>query len=380
MRPIPLRDIKNLVGRAGRAGHNLKGLVIAINDKEYSYIKPVIHDDITLPVEGHLYRVVTAIKNYLAENKLELSEQLFEETGEGFLSLIDKIDSSLISLLPEDETGDLESVALDLARKTFAYHHSNDEDKEWVDKLFRIRGNIVKKLIDNQELQKIREVGVSPRLYSNLRDIVLKSPLLDDDSISFDALLNYFFDIVSQLPQYISELQSFNEKEGLNLETNNLKDIIRMWTAGKWYHEIAKITQIEIEQILELFSSFIDFNLKLLFSAIVKALEQSHGQQLFVEISKNLPEFLELGLNDDNQLWLRRMGMHNRFAILSIDRWIKTQGHVLLEQEALKNLLKANFDSLSRRLKLDLPNLAFDEAEQFLHELTNTASIFEVDN
>lgn len=60
------RDIKNLVGRAGRAGSNTKGLVICANEKQWPNVAAVAKHAPGEPVRGALRELMTRLRNALA--------------------------------------------------------------------------------------------------------------------------------------------------------------------------------------------------------------------------------------------------------------------------------------------------------------------------
>ena len=63
-RPIPMlaRDIRNLVGRAGRAGSSTKGLVICANPNQWPAVQPVATGQPGEDVHGALRALVEALQ------------------------------------------------------------------------------------------------------------------------------------------------------------------------------------------------------------------------------------------------------------------------------------------------------------------------------
>ena len=62
---IRKRDIKNIIGRAGRAGLEKEGIVISVNPSEYQYIREVIDEERIEPVNGSLFRIINEITQFL---------------------------------------------------------------------------------------------------------------------------------------------------------------------------------------------------------------------------------------------------------------------------------------------------------------------------
>lgn len=72
------RDIKNLVGRAGRAGANTKGLVICANPGQWGLVLPVAAQGAGEPVRGSLVSLVRQLRNFLARQGMALSNDFLE--------------------------------------------------------------------------------------------------------------------------------------------------------------------------------------------------------------------------------------------------------------------------------------------------------------
>ena len=113
------RDIKNLVGRAGRAGASTKGLVICANSNEWPIVEQVARQAPGEPVRGALRELVERVKGRLALQNIALTNEILENWV-ALHTLIDGIDATLIDLATE-EIGEaqLETLARQLADKTF---------------------------------------------------------------------------------------------------------------------------------------------------------------------------------------------------------------------------------------------------------------------
>ncbi|MBL0064979.1 MAG: DEAD/DEAH box helicase [Bacteroidetes bacterium] len=95
--PLPLRDLKNLIGRAGRAGKETKGTIIVVNPKDQSILSDVVANRNMEDVKGFLYYVIQVIERYITRNATTLSNELLDQLKEA-----DYIDNSIIQLLAED--------------------------------------------------------------------------------------------------------------------------------------------------------------------------------------------------------------------------------------------------------------------------------------
>jgi len=89
------RDIKNLVGRAGRAGVNTKGLVICANPGQWGLVLPVAAQGAGEPVRGSLVSLVRQLSTFLARQGMALSNEFLEDVGAVY-PVVDGVDSTLM--------------------------------------------------------------------------------------------------------------------------------------------------------------------------------------------------------------------------------------------------------------------------------------------
>ena len=116
------RDIKNLVGRAGRPGSETKGLVICVNPNHWSLVEPVAAAEPGERVSGALLALMLQLRRALGQQRL--SNEILEAIPE-LHTLVDGVDATLVDLAAE-EVGEelLARIARDIARETFAAHQA----------------------------------------------------------------------------------------------------------------------------------------------------------------------------------------------------------------------------------------------------------------
>ena len=101
--PLLSRDIKNLVGRAGRAGATTKGLVICANDAQWPAVERVAMEEPGENMVSALRGLIDRLQQYLAlQNRVLTNENL--EATPLLHTLIDGIDSTLVDLAAEEIT------------------------------------------------------------------------------------------------------------------------------------------------------------------------------------------------------------------------------------------------------------------------------------
>ena len=137
------RDIKNLVGRAGRAGSATKGLVVCANSQQWSVVEPVATQQPGERVDGALLDLMGRLRAALSQQSLVLTNEILEDTTE-LHTLIDGIDATLIDLAAEELGEDeLVSIARELAGETFASRQATPDTAALMRDVFDLRARRV---------------------------------------------------------------------------------------------------------------------------------------------------------------------------------------------------------------------------------------------
>lgn len=365
--PLRIRDIKNLVGRAGRAGKETKGFAITINNNDFDVLRKVIDNEKNEKVEtvnGYFHFIINKITDFIKTERLKITNELLEHQKEWFKQLIDDIDISIIDLLAEEiEVDNLIENIDKLVENTFAFKQSTDIEKDTLKKVFHTRGKKLKSYIESDEFDLIKSSGSSLRLYDFIKEnIDIKNKIWNaiDDPTS-DEWIDFFLDIVLKVPKVVNKVEKFIENND-NVELLDIIIIIKLWIKGKWYSTMAEKTNLDVNTILELFSSVIKYPLQNVSSNIIKTVKDISVKEN-IEISNtivNWPKFLLYGLKSKLQLDLIELGFKDRINILALSEWIniRTSYTYIIE---LKRFILENNNRILNQLKDDLPKLAYEK-------------------
>uniref|UniRef100_UPI00059360BA hypothetical protein n=1 Tax=Legionella tunisiensis TaxID=1034944 RepID=UPI00059360BA len=93
------------------------------------------------PAYGALYRLIESLNKVVTERQIQLSNEIFEAQNTNFLSILDKIDSALINLIPyEVVSEEIERYVEKLLEGTLAYNYCDTEIlKSRIKELFVLR-------------------------------------------------------------------------------------------------------------------------------------------------------------------------------------------------------------------------------------------------
>ena len=368
--PLNTRDLKNLVGRAGRAGKETKGLVIIPHGSDFDLIESLINESKIEPVKGQLYNIIHLITNALQKQRLQLTSEILDELDDYFQSLLDSIDVSMIDLLGEEINSEqLSDLVQQLISQTLSYYQSDDNEKETLKTIFSIRAEKLKPFIDTGEFKILKSSGTTLRLYDDIKANIDFNDEIWSQSFSSeaDAWLDYILDkSLFNLNHFKVALTKFNEANGCSLEQDEIRESIKLWMGGYWFHDIASNLNLQIYQVLRLINSFLSFNVQSIVSSIIRLKDLIDEDFEMPEIITNWPYLLQYGISKQQELNLFEMGLIDRVAVLSLSFSLEKIEYNHIDYNNLKYYLISYHKVLIENLPNDIPSISLKKIEKFL--------------
>ncbi|TGL35926.1 DEAD/DEAH box helicase [Leptospira koniambonensis] len=374
--PIQLRDLKNLIGRAGRAGKETRGLIIVPNKKDFERVKLLIKDNNFEPIRGALYNLIQELTQKIINQRILLSEETIEEADETFQKLIDSIDLSIVDLLSEEfEISDFEKLLTDLLTKTLSYAQLNAEEKGTMNSLFEIRGEKIKSLIQTGDFKYLKKSGATYRLFKDINEKVdFQNEIWQKQLDPLDSnWLSFILDtILFNLNQYKIELEEFLSNNGdLPLTNDDIKEAIKMWVEGNWYSEISAKINVEVFQSLRLINLFLSFNVHRIISTVIKIAETRIETTSLSNSILIWPSLLQFGISNELQVDLLNMGLIDREAVWALSNSIDSAGYRYSDYDSLREYLITNGDQLKLLINGDVPKISLEKIGSFIDTLQN---------
>jgi superfamily II DNA/RNA helicase len=318
------RDIKNLVGRAGRAGATTKGLVICANPGQWPAVERVA---LELPGENlvsSLRNLLDQLQRYLAVQNIVLTNQDLEETPD-LHTLIDGIDSTLIDLASEEVTDErLVQLAAELADQTFAGQSAGPLSREVLRTVFRLRASRVAEIRTSGRLGWIRETGARMRMIETV-EVDLLNSFGEWDTLQ-DSLNDQFVTAILEWAWTHGNLEGdlraafhLEAADDLNEVRDSLFQLVRRWLLGDSYSGLAVASGRELDDVMGIYTGVISYGLQTVveqaISLIAKLLE-AQGRGLS-EAARAFPDLLRFGAPTAGAIMLSKAGIrHRRAAIL----------------------------------------------------------------
>ncbi len=363
------RDIKNLVGRAGRAGANTKGLVICANSEQWNLILPVAKQGKVGAIHGALISAVLGLQNHLRVNGLVLTNEILESSP-ALNSLVDGVDSTLIDLLSE-EIGEEELIELakNLAGQTFASRQADESTQLILEDIFLLRAERVGKARQSGRLIWMKQTSARLRLVDSVEADLL--PMLDDwDSIKspMDAdLLRILLGWCWSRPELeiaIRRAYRIRDDESVDAVKESFARVVSDWLHGMTFHSIAQNDGRSMDEILGIFAGAIFFELQTLVEQGVTILKMLLGslQKPLSPAVDRFSEHLRFGVPSETALALALGGLRHRRAAWLLGRAKQLQNSTLQEYSALR--------AVAHKLLLDYERIGRNQLGDLVYEST----------
>lgn len=360
--PLEKRDLKNLIGRAGRAGKETKGTIIVVNPKDQSILSDVLANRNLEDVKGFLYYVVQVIENYITRNRTSLSNELLDQLKEA-----DYIDNSIIQLLAEDlPVENLEQEINTLIENTLTFYQSNDNLKTRLRELFSLRAERVRPLIENGNINLIRYTGIPLRSFSRIEELVdHKQDFLSEIENPLDGRwIDFLFDILYQF-------EDFKNSIPLDISKEKFIDTLAVWISGGWYHDVAHSLGLSVDEAL-VFIKFLEYGLQNSTGSIIKYIESKRKEddQKTSDTILNWPNYLIHGVDSRLKLDLSEINIPDRILIQQIANWFIGNAIVYKDQETLISIILSVRRELKEYLERRVPQISLDLLNQYFYRAT----------
>lgn len=285
------RDIKNLVGRAGRAGATTKGLVLAANEDQWHLIDPVARQMPGEKLLGSLRKFLEALRDLLATRTQPLDNASLEASmGNGSIrALVEGVDATLIELATEEIGAEkLVELAHKVAMSTFAAQGADKGATQLLQDVFKLRSEAILAIRSSGRLSWLRDTGASTRMIASVETELYPSrddwASLTDDS--FESLCISLFDwawMHAELKISSSEAFRLEPDQSPDLVKDKIFALIRYWLSGMPMIEIAEHFEESLDDLLAIHSRVVTYSLQTILEqgvALLAKLLESNGQQL----------------------------------------------------------------------------------------------------
>lgn len=348
------RDIKNLVGRAGRAGATTKGLVICANAGQWPLVAPVAHQEPGERVSGALLQLMNRLHTALDQQNLVLTNEILENEIR-LHTLIDGIDATLIDLATEEIGEDeLIRIAEEISSQTFAARQTAPETAVLMTRVFRLRAQRVAAIKQAGRLGWIRQTGARARMLESVEEKLL--PLRatwDDIDISTDPdLIEAILSWVWDLPE-IAEAIKDAYRDAVP-SRQDFAEVLKGWIGGYPLVDLARQAELDIDTMLGVHAKVISYVLQVTVEqgiGLLKKLLETSDRELSQAVV-DFPDYLRFGVPTPTAKVLAESGVRHRRAAVALGQSRELNARFLNNRDAVIFVARQSLEDRDRWLPL----------------------------
>lgn len=321
-----VRDIKNLVGRAGRAGVTTKGLVICANEKQWPLVEKVARQVPGETLKGALCQLLGKLRKAVRQGVV-LTNQILENNPR-LHTLTDGVDATLIDLASE-EIGESELIrlAVRIADQTFASYQVDADSKTLLHNVFELRAQRMIDIRSAGRLGWLRETGTRARMVEAVETALLTlHDTWEDVSTPIDAtvvkiLLEWSWK-QSELQSAVRSAYRLKDTDDSDSVRDSFFQTVHLWLLGYRFREMAAHVGQSVNDILGVHTGVITFALQTIVEqgvALLGKLLESQDRTLASAVVE-FPEHLRFGVPTTPARILAAGGVRHRSAAVQLAR------------------------------------------------------------
>lgn len=378
---IKIRDFHNLMGRAGRAGIHGEGTVIfsdpALFDNRdvrgenwrWDDVKNLLSPNKTEPTGSSLLKLILPLQNEKATNfidatPLNLIQGLLKQRGEIFAwatqlpediikigfssksilwqleekcSVLDAIESFLMSYREDNSSEIFLATALVLARETFAYALANEDEKQQIEEAFReIAQHIEQKIPDTNDQARYGRTLLGINLSLEIDKWAMEN-MARVRAVASDIDL---LDVLWPMLQNLTSEKLIRDVE----PANAINTLAKEWIVGKPFHSLfatlndlkatypygTKRRKFTEAMVVDLCEQGFGFELPLLLAAVTEAISaqlavDEEEKNRLVDLMNLLQKRFKYGLPTQSTIAFYEVGFAERVVAQAVDTAIGIQ-------------------------------------------------------
>lgn len=350
---MPLDDLMNVIGRAGRAGKETYGMVIGNADKTWYILKAAKGEGLQ-PAKGQMSGLLEDIAKEERKKGNELTDDEMKELLEatGYAESLDKM-----IMLSTDEFSLQNADADAIASSSLTYHLTSHQGQRNLRRVFSSRFKNLQGLASDI-FDTYKQTGISPKEIEGLSSRIYDN--LGWDNIEVEDLCESNF-IGTML-----QMTDFGKTEE---KSQQYAAVLQMWMRGFTYKQIADDVGLSVDDTVDSIERLTrDFLMQS--KAIIRYV--CYRFNVENEAFGYWPIFVEKGLCTTTQAILCRKGLSDRIALHAVDRFVREEtnwqilGESLL-RDLILGLLRRKRSELDGFLgRSGIPMLSRERVDEFI--------------
>lgn len=354
-------EIRNILGRVGRAGREKYGLVIL----------PEVNEDL-------LNSVVVALKGEGIHNINGIFFELIQKisrfrdiTDEDLNNEIEKIGASTAidtMILRNYNNGDEQTVVEESISDSLAYHLSDNNSKGVIRKAYAVRYRKMAQNVSDSRIDLLKMTGLDVDDFVRLEGIEEETinEKLNVALLQEDIFLKNIHSIIYMMPsmgRVIERMDDDDEKMAI-LDPDKWLIIVKEWMNGNQYWEIARDLDLTIDNVLNMLNH-IQYHFCIRLQGLIRYLEGKYEYE--DEVLQYLPDCLRYGISKEQHAAMIRSGLNDRIALHILGKFIDDNDIYWFSHSGLRRILRErSSEVIVYLINQNIPHLSLKKVKKWL--------------
>ena len=358
---IPSTEIRNIVGRVGRAGREKYGLVILPDDNQevFDTVVEAMKGDGIHAIRGIFYEVIQLLSR-------NLNQPTDEEVNE---ILVDLGASSAIDQMIYRHYGGAEvDVVEESISDSLAFHLSDDNSKEYIRQAFRVRKDRIDASVSSDEqLALLKRTGMELedfiQVENNFREEDLEG--LSTEDLTDESWLKTILSLIYSLPTISPEYEYLDQEiKDIIEDKDEFAFFLKLWLIGKQYWQIAETMGLDVECVMGLLNH-VQYHFHMRLQGLIRYLSVKY--EFTDECLSLLPECVKYGIGNEAHTALIKSGLRDRIALHKVAQYVDENEIGFSTAGGLKRKIRRQKEDLEAYLALtDIPRLSKSKIENWI--------------
>lgn len=358
---IPSAEIRNIVGRVGRAGREKYGLVILPdnNQEVFDTVVEAMRGDGIHAIRGIFYEVI----QMMSRSREGLSD---EQVNEVLVEL--GASSAIDQMIYRHYGGAAADVVEESISDSLAFHLSDDNSKTYIRQAFRVRKDrIDASITSDEQLSLLRQTGLELEDFMQMESNFSEDDLegLMSENVTDEEWLKTVLTLVYSFPTITSEYDYLaQEIKDVIEDKEDYASFVRLWLTGKQYWQMAEEMDIDVDDVMSLLSH-LQYHFHMRLQGLIRYLGAKFD--FSDDCLSLLPECVKYGICNETHTALIKSGLRDRIALHEVAKYVEEQGITYATSGGLRRKIKKQKDDIEAYIKLSgIPRLSMEKVEGWL--------------
>lgn len=358
---IPSTEIRNIVGRVGRAGREKYGLVILPDDNQevFDTVVEAMKGDGIHAIRGIFYEVIQSLGRDLNEPSDEQVNEILVDLGAS---------SAIDQMIYRHYGGNAVDIVEDSISDSLAFHLSDEHSKGYIRQAFRVRKDrIDASVTSDAQLALLKKTGMELEDFMQMENNFGEEDLegLRTEDLTEEAWLKTILTLVYSFPTIASEYEYLDQEiKDVIEDKTEFASFVKLWLTGSQYWQIAEAMDMEVDKVMGCLNHF-QYHFHMRLQGLIRYLGAKY--EFRNDSLSLLPECVKYGICNETHTALIKSGLRDRIALHMVAQYVVEQEIGYSTAVGLRRKIRKQREDLEAYIGLtDAPQLTREKIKRWI--------------